>query len=163
MQTQLSPKSCQPGSRSGFTLVEALIATAIVGFSFVGLYAGLVQGDNLIQNTSQNNRASEIMAEQMETIRLYTWDQLTNSGYIPLSNTISYYPTSVTNSSSQGVGIVYTELLSISNCPVTENYGADLRQVTVTVLWSSATGNHQRQMTTLVSHYGMQNYVNTGN
>ena len=75
--------------RAGFTLAEVLIATAIVGISFLSLYSGLVQGERLIQNSQQNKRASEIMAQQMETLRLYTWDQLTNSSYIPTSNNFS--------------------------------------------------------------------------
>ena len=162
MQTNTLPCRARASRRSGFTLAEALIATAVVGISFISLYSGLVQGDTIIQNSQLNKRASEIMAQQMETIRLYTWDQLTNSSYIPLSNTYSYYPNSVTNS-SVGTGVVYTETLSISNSAVTEGYSGDIRQVTVNVLWSSSTGNHQRQMTTYVSHYGMQNYIYTGN
>ena len=160
MQTKICP--FRAGSAGGFTLAEALIATAIVGISFLSLYAGLIQGNKIIADSQHDMRATELMAQQMETIRLYTWDQLTNSGYIPLNNTISFYPTSMTNQ-VQGTGISYYESLTVTNSGLTEGYSNDLKEVIVSLLWTNQSGPHQRQMTTLVSHYGIQNYIYTGN
>lgn len=161
MQIRLPSRSRRPGRRSGFTLAEALVATGIVGISFISLYSGLVQGDTIVRSSAQNMRATEIMAQKMEMIRVYTWDQITNTGYIPRTNTYYESPNNGTNT-TQGLGITYTTVLSVSNAPVTESYAADLRQLTITVNWTSSTGSHQRQMTSYVSHYGMQNYIYTG-
>ena len=162
MQTNILLHRTGAGCRAGFTLAEALIASAVVGVSFIGLVGGLVQGDDIIQGSQQNMRATEIMEQQMETLRLYTWDQLTNNSYIPTTNSYSFYPNSMTNQ-NQGVGITYYETLAITSSGLTEAYGNDLRQVIVSVTWNSTSGQHQRKMTTLVSHYGMQNYIYTGN
>ena len=158
MKTNTILSRTKSGSRAGFTLAEALIATAVVGISFISLYSGLVQGDKIISASQQNLRASQIMAQQTETLRLYTWSQLTNNGYIPTSSSYSFYPANMTNQ-SQGIGITYNETLTITNSGLTEGYNSDIMQVIVTVTWSSDSGQHQRQMTTFVSHYGMQNYI----
>ena len=142
--------------RAGFTLAEALIATAVVGISFISLYSGLVQGDHILQDSGQDVRASQIMGQQMEVVRLYTWDELTNNGYVPTTFTNYYYPGGLTNGTA---GVTYYGTLTISNTPLTEAYNTDLRQVIVGVTWTSSSGQHQRQMTTFVSHYGMQNYI----
>lgn len=144
--------------QAGFTLVEAVIASAVVGISFASLYSGLVQGDSIIQADQLNMRASQIMEQQMETIRLYTWNQITNTGYIPASNTYSFYPASMTNQSA-GVGTTFYESTTITNSGLSESYSNDLRQVIVTVTWNWNAGQHQRQTTTYVSSYGMQDYI----
>lgn len=142
--------------RAGFTLAEALIATAVVGISFISLYAGLVQGDHIIQDSGQDLRASQIMGQQMEIVRLYTWNQLTNNGYVPTTFTNNYYPGGLTNGTA---GVTYSGTLTITNTPLTETYNGDLREVIVNVTWTNGPVMHQRQMTTFVSHYGMQNYI----
>lgn len=98
------------------------------------------------------------MGQQAETLRLYTWDQLTNNGYIPTSSTYSFYPASMTNQTA-GAGLTFSESLMITNSGLTEGYNNDLRQAIITVTWTSDSGTHTRQMTTLISHYGMQNYI----
>lgn len=145
-------------SGAGFTLAEALIATAVVGISFISLYSGLVQGDKIIGASQQNLRATQIMQQQAETLRLYTWDQLTNNGYIPTSSTYFFYPATMTNQ-TVGTGTTFYESLMIANSGLTEGYNNDLRQAIITVTWTSDSGTHTRQMTTMISHYGMQNYI----
>jgi len=42
---------------------------------------------------------------------------------------------------------------------MTESYSNSLKKVIATATWQSAGQQHQRQMTTLISQYGMQNYI----
>lgn len=156
MKTNVSPQPAAPGRCAGFTLAEALIATAVVGVSFISLYSGLAQGTKIVQASQQTVRATQILGEKMETIRLYTWDQVTNSSYIPTTFTNYYYPG---GQNSGTAGVTYYGTLTIANTSLGESYNSDLRQVTVTVTWTSDSGQHQRQMTTMISHYGMQNYI----
>src|ERR1043165_7672934 len=70
----------------GFTLIDALFAMVISGVMFTALYAGLAFGFKVIRIARENTRATQIMLEKMETIRLYTWDQVTNYGDTNLGN-----------------------------------------------------------------------------
>lgn len=142
--------------RAAWTLPEVMIATAVAAVGFAGLFQGLRQGFVFTQESRENLRATQILEEKMETIRLYTWDQLNTSGYIPTTFTNYYYPDGVTNG-NEGIAYVGTE--AISPAPLAGSYSNDLRQVVVSVTWNSGSISHQQQMTTFVSHYGMQNYI----
>ncbi|MGZ5543871.1 MAG: type IV pilus modification PilV family protein, partial [Limisphaerales bacterium] len=77
---------------SAFTLVEAMVGLAVVAFALVSLYAGITYGMSLTEVTRENLRATQLVLEKFETIRLYTWDQLNgvNGFVIPTGFTNSY-------------------------------------------------------------------------
>jgi prepilin-type N-terminal cleavage/methylation domain-containing protein len=135
------------------TLIELMIGLSIFGILFISLYGGISSGVGIIRTARENLRATQVMLEKMETIRLYSWDQLNQSGFIPTTFTSPYWPAE-TNS-----GLQYQGTLTITNVSFNEAYSSDMRQVTVTVSWYSGTIQHQRQMRTYVSRYGLQNYV----
>lgn len=142
-------------------MVEVLASALLIAVAVGSLFFCFGQGVTFTGENNLNMRAMQIVGEKMETIRLYTWDQITN-GTVPSSFTNYFYP----NGDSNGnVGITFTGTLAITNVSLTEGYSNDLRQVIVTVNWypntNWTTGNfqHQLQAYTMVSHYGMQNYV----
>lgn len=139
---------------AAFSLIELMIAVAISGIMFVSLYTGFSTGLAIVQLARENLRATQILQEKMETIRLYTWDQIATPGFIPTNFTDVFYP----GTQSSG-GLIFTGTLSIASAPLTESYGADLKQVTVSVEWLSAKVLRTRSMTTFVSRYGLQHYV----
>jgi len=55
---------------SAFTLVEVMVAVWLGAIMFVGLYLGFSQGFAVIQLTRENLRATQILQEKAETIRL---------------------------------------------------------------------------------------------
>ena len=150
------------GNRSqGFTMVEALFAMGMAGIMFVALYSGLGFGFKIIKTAREDSRATQIMVQQMETIRLYTWNQITNDGFIPTNKfPIPYYSVNGTNSS-----LMYTGQIKIANCPaawyfVGPNYAANMKKVTVRLDWGTlGNTNHTRIMSTYVTRNGLQNYV----
>src|SRR2546430_17523210 len=77
--------------------MEVLVAVAIIGVQFVTLYVGMTQGFGIVQESRENLRATQILQEKMETIQLYTWNQITNAGFIPPTFTASFYPAAHTN------------------------------------------------------------------
>jgi hypothetical protein len=134
--------------------MEILVAAAVSGIVFVAVYAGISSGFAVVQLARENLRATQILQEKMETLRLYTWEQINTAGFIPTNFTDVFY------AATQAVsGLTYTGSVSIVETPVTEAYSNDLKQVTVRVSWVSAKVLRQREMTTFVSHYGLQNYV----
>src|SRR5213078_1435173 len=98
-------KSCS--CRAAFTLVEVMIGVLIMAAMFSSLYLGLGQGFAVIQTARENLRATQILQEQMETIRLYTWEQMTN-GSVPGSFTASFDA-----AMTQSTGRVYSGTIQI--------------------------------------------------
>src|ERR1051326_604229 len=64
-----------------FTLPEVMLSIAIMSILVVGLYVGLSQGFAVVQVTRENLRGPQILQEETEVIRLYSWDQVL-SNYI---------------------------------------------------------------------------------
>ncbi len=143
--------------RSGaFSLMDALFAMAVAGFMFLALYAGLAFGFKVIKMARENTRATQIMLEKMETIRLYTWNQITNPGFIPTNQfVVPYYSVGATNTS-----LLYTGRISIAPCPIATTYAGNMRKVTIRVDWLPYDStNRSRTMSTYVTRNGLQNYV----
>ena len=144
-----------------YTLVEVIVCVALIVILFVSLYGGMSTGFALTQASRENLRATQIMLEYMEGIRLYNWDQLTQSNWIPGSFTRYYYPLANTNA-GESLGIPYYGTVTITTNPVmnpTAVYSANMASVTVALAWTNAAVPHSRTMTTYVARNGMQNYI----
>jgi hypothetical protein len=144
-----------PIGSAAFSTLEVLVAVLICGITFLGLYSGLSSGFAFVQLARENLRGTQILEEKMETIRLYRWDQINTSGFIPTNFVDVFYP--LTTQSTAGLS--YTGMVTIANAPLTEYYADSLRQVTIDLSWKSGQVVRKRQMTTFVSQYGLQNYI----
>src|SRR6266566_3488025 len=58
---------------AGFTLVEVMIAALIGTVIFAGLFGGLSLGFYFVKQQRDDLRATEIMEQQIEGIRLCAW------------------------------------------------------------------------------------------
>src|SRR6266496_5848307 len=139
-------------SRHAFTLVEVMIGVAVMAIMIVGFYLGFSQGFAVIQLTRENLRAAQILEEKMETIRLFTWQDL-NAAATPYAFEAKYYPTTPTKGkkTSPNEGITYYGTRTITDAPVSESYSGDLKLVIVKLTWTSGKVQRQREMRTLVS------------
>lgn len=135
-----------------------MVSVAVMGVLFVSLYAGLTFGFSQIQVSREEERATQILAERMEVVRLLSWDQVVNlPGYVPTNFTASY---SVTNPTNAPTGsLIYTGTVVVTNAPVSETYSNDMRMMVISLSWQSRGLTHRRTMSTMVSRYGLQNYV----
>jgi len=148
-----------------YTLVEVIVAVLVLSVMLVSLYGGFSSGFAVVKLARENLRATQIMMQKMETVRLLKWSQVldTNTFLQPAFQT--YYDPSSTN--AQSVGAIYLGFVSTSAVRgVSADYAANMRVVTVTIYWTNylkgATNIpivRTRQMQTLVARYGMQNYV----
>jgi len=140
------------------TLIEVMVAVGVMGIMMVSLYAGFAFGFSEIRFARENVRATQILEERMEVVRLLNWDQVANlPGYVPRTFTAPYYANNPTNAPSDG--FIYTGTVLVTNAPVTETYSNDLRMIRIQLSWPSGNVIRRRQMTTFVSQYGMQKYV----
>jgi hypothetical protein len=142
------------GHTAGFGLVDAIFAMAVAALLFGGLYSGLSYGFTTIRMARENTRATQIMLERMETIRLYTWSQINSNGFIPLNFTTPYYAVGSTNTS-----LMYTGRVTITNCDLGTTYASAMKQIRVDLNWVTGNKARSRSMSTYVSRDGMQRYV----
>ena len=151
------PERLNSGSRQpGYTLAEVMVGIAIMSVMFLTLYLGFTQGFGVVQSSRENLRATQILQQQAEVIRLYTWEQVDPAaGWIPPTSTWTFYPMG----GNGNQGITYTGTVNIAAAPMTESYAADNKLVTFALTWKSGNVQRQRQISTLVSKYGLHNYI----
>ena len=142
--------------RSAFTLIEVAMTSAILGVVFAAFYSGIAAGFSLVGLTRENLRADQLLLERMETIRLYSWDQISSNGFIPPSFTAPFYPPIAGQTNT---GVTYYGTLAIANVPLSVGYTNNMKMVTASLTWTN--GGHQRvrTMSTFVSQFGLQSYV----
>jgi prepilin-type N-terminal cleavage/methylation domain-containing protein len=140
--------------RSAFSLVEVLFAVAIIGVLVTALYAAIGTATSWMRVCQENETATQIMSEKLDTIRLYNWDQITKSNGFLLTNfTVGIDP--LTNSTPY-----YTGTLSWSQAPISETYASSLLLMTVKLTWVSGGRLQIRSNSTFVTTYGIQELVN---
>lgn len=144
--------------RRGFTLTEVLVSLAVSGFLFVSLYAGLAQGTTSLKSAREKLRATQILTEKLEVIRLYNWDQVNTPGYIPATFTDYQYPSLDTNNPA-AQGIAYNGTITIGPAEVHSKYTNTMRNVSITLRWANGASTNQETMATLISEFGVQRYV----
>jgi hypothetical protein len=126
---------------------------AIVGVVVVALYAAINTNIFLIRVCRENGMATQILAERLDTIRLYTWDQVNSNGFIPSSFTVGIDPAD-TNSTAY-----YTGTVSIAQAPISEAYSNELRLITVRLDWVAGGRPCSSSMSSFVTKYGLQAYI----
>ena len=156
-------KASQRGC-AAFTLVEVMVATAVLGILALSLFGAYSSGLAIVQSARENLRATQILMQKMEAVRLFRWTQTTNTALATPTFTDFYDPTGTNNSTS---GSTYQGYFSFS--PASTNvpaaYSANMQLATVTIYWTNYPGRgkapivRSKQMQTYVARYGMQNYV----
>ncbi len=143
----------------GVTLTEVVMATGIIAITGAGVISSINYGLCIMRIARENQRATQVMLEKLEAIRLYNWTQVTNAGFIPTSFTAVYDPTSPANSQ----GTIYYGSMSVTApafTGTTPNYAPNLRQFNVSLNWTNSGGiSHHRSLSTYVAQNGVQNYV----
>jgi prepilin-type N-terminal cleavage/methylation domain-containing protein len=151
-----SPRALPAKSQKGGTLIEVVIAVVILAIMGGGIISSINYGLFMMRLARENARATQIILEKLETIRLYSWDQVTTSGYVPATFTDVYDPQAPTNQQ----GVTYNGTMTVSNVNFSSTYTNGMRQFTVTLQWVTAGRiNHNRTMSTYVAQHGLQNYV----
>lgn len=173
-ETSSGPRRCGSGAAVeverrperclAFTLVEVVVAVLLLAIMALALFAGFSTGFDVVRQARENLRATQIMVQRMEDIRLYTWDQVTNPAYMKPTFVDWYYPAG-TNTGTAGT--CYQGSISVAlPANVPSAYQQNLRAVTITLSWTNYPGGasskaivRSRQMQSQVAYLGMQNYV----
>ena len=67
----------------GVTLIEVVMATGIIAITGAGVISSINYGICVMRIARENQRATQVMLEKLEAIRLYNWTEVTNAGFIP--------------------------------------------------------------------------------
>ncbi len=143
---------------AGMSLAEVLMSVALSGIMLASLFYCFSYGFFLTDILRQNQRATQIILEKVEILRLYSWDQVNTAGFIPTEFTDVFDP----QEDAANSGIVYNGTLELLDFPGTSSpsYATNIKQLVVTLTWT--TGGkipHTRKLATLISKNGEQNYV----
>jgi prepilin-type N-terminal cleavage/methylation domain-containing protein len=148
--------------QSAFTLIELVVAIAIILIVFVTIFATMTMGLSITQLSRENLRATQIMLDKMEGVRLYSWDQLTNGTILKTTFVNRFFETNnIETTYATGEGITYDGTLEIvpMGTNMSTTYSSQVRKVNVNVTWTSGNIPRRRSMSTFVSRMGLQNYV----
>ena len=139
---------------AGFSLIEASVGMAVIGVTVGAMMSGITTGTMMMRMARENLRATQILLEKVETIRLYSWDQINTTGFIPATFTENYDPSSTNNQ-----GLTYSGTLTIGPSPISSSYSNDLKMVTVHLSWQTGGIQRDRDFTSYISRNGLQDYV----
>jgi len=160
------------GSRkvAAFTLVEVVISTAIVALMSIALFSGITQGLAVVSIARENLRATQIMIEKVELLRLYSWSELNTSGFVPGAFAERLMPSNATNSSTvastvdglatpSGAGTVFVGTIQLTTPSIDASYSNNMKLATLTVTWTNGNIVRTRSMQTLVAEKGIHDYI----
>jgi Tfp pilus assembly protein PilV len=158
----------KPGARNdrtstgGFTLAETLVAVFVSSFMLTALYACFASGFSIVKVTREDLRATQILLQRMEAMRVSDYTQLTNSAKYP-TNTIVYFDEA--NAGSGKGGTPFTVTFNARKLPSPKpqsQFYTNMLEVTVEASWMSGKVQRRRSMQTYVARQGIQQYVSGG-
>jgi prepilin-type N-terminal cleavage/methylation domain-containing protein len=163
MQVSHIPMPTRENSRQlvGYTLVEVLCAVVIAAISAAVLFAGFDNGFAILRTTREDLRATQILMQKTEAVRLLTWPQLSNC---PTTFQEYFYPagSGATNGGTLYYGTI-NALGTATNVPDSASYKSNLHLITISLFWTNYVSSnatiHIRQMQTLSAQAGMQSYL----
>jgi len=137
-----------------------MVSVLLLALMMLSLYGSLNSGFGTISVTREELRATQIMTQKLEAIRLLTWTQLSNC---PATFQETFNPQGATNGTA---GITYYATLSTTGVGtnIPSAYSGSIHMITVTVTWTNnfngtAPVGHTRQMQTLSAVDGLQTYI----
>lgn len=143
---------------AAFVLADAIVAAFVLATIGGAFCVALSSGFFALQNTREDLRATQILMQRIEALRLCTWSELSQYNFQE-----NYDPLGDTNISSGAKYFGTVTMAPAISVPGSASYAPNMCQVTVTLNWTnynlSIAVPHSRQMQTQVARYGLQNYI----
>jgi prepilin-type N-terminal cleavage/methylation domain-containing protein len=143
---------------SGFTLVETIVAIMVSAIMLSAHFLAFAAGYALMTVTREDLRASQIMLQRMEAVRLTGYNQLADTNKFPASTT-QYFDEIGKANGNGGVAYTVTHQIALPTANLPPEYKSNMTEVTVGVSWTSGTKTRTRSMKTYVAKYGVQGYI----
>ena len=140
-----------------------MVAVAMGAVMLTALYAGITFGFSTVKIEREDLRATQIMVEQMETLRLTPYANLQN-----FSTNVYFDPSGSTNGSG---GALYTISITTATpaksdlappgMPAVVYYNTSMLRITATASWTNNNIARTRSLVTYAARNGVQAYVYT--
>ena len=136
---------------AAFTLVEVMVAAAVIVLTVVGMIQVIVSGSEMLDVSRKQTIAMQIIHGQLDHIRLSNWTQV---------SALASSATVAVDGGDQSGFVFGSNLPTISKgfrCTRTiTEVRTDLKQVTFTVTWTGSTGRtYSRKGSTYVGKNGL--------
>jgi hypothetical protein len=161
----LSSRSISRRHSPAYTLAEIMVSVFVLAVMLTSLYAGFSSGFAIVKLSQENLRATQIMVQKLEDVRIYTWSQVTNTTFLR-TNFTDYYNPSGTNNSTTGATYSGSVLVANADASIPADYRNRMKAITITLFWTNFLQKpntnvivRSRQMQTQVARYGMQDYI----
>lgn len=154
MKIKLALSSRSRRKVAAFSLIEATVGLGVVGTVVGAMLSGITTGTFTMRMARENLRATQIMLEKVETIRLYSWDQINTAGFIPANFTATYDP-----KGAPDVGLTYSGTMTITPAPISSSYSNDMKMVSVHLSWQTGGVHRDRDFTSYIARNGLQDYI----
>ncbi len=148
----------QGAGRLGFTLIESIVATFIAAIVLPTIYASLASGFSMIKASREDLRATQVIVQRMEAIRLSPYQLLQNPAAYP-TNVTEYYSESGKAAGQGGVPYTVTYTCAPGPSGLPPSYRTNVQVVTVSAAWKVGNVQCRRSMQTYVARYGIRRYV----
>jgi len=143
-------------STGAFTLTEAIIAFALAAIVLVSLYASFTTGFAAVRVAREDLRATQIILQRMERIRLCTFEQALSTVTNPPAIMEYFDPQSAGNGGAT-YSVSYSASVPASGLP--DSYRTNMLLVTVGVTWNSGNVQRSRSLKTYLARNGIEGYV----
>jgi len=84
-----------------YTLAEVMISVFLISIVMVSLYAGFWSGFAIVKMSRENLRATQILVQKLEAVRIYNWSQINSNTFLK-TNFVDYYNPAGTNNNTYG-------------------------------------------------------------
>src|SRR5260370_23566870 len=133
---RIAERSIRWRQAAAFTMTEVVVSLLVLGIMLVSLYAAFSSGFAFVKLARENSRATQILVQRMEDVRLYKWSQLNSNGFFTGTFTTRYDPLTA---NTNNAGATYYEVVSMTNVASTlpADYAKYMRAVTITLYWTN--------------------------
>jgi type II secretory pathway pseudopilin PulG len=136
---------------SGFLLIEVLVAIFILAIAGLGIQRLLLMSFQLSSATQEECRAMEILQEQMDLMRMYSWEQLNDPRFVPNNFKTALFPES---GRPEARGKIWVKKPNLQ-----ESYRNEILEVEVELSWDSKGIIKVRTARTWITRNGLNSYI----
>ena len=121
--------------RSGFTLIEVMMASTILVVGFIGMIQAMTIGSGLMDNARRQTLAAQILSHHIEKLRQLPWDVTTAAPNELAINDLPTASTTITIDSQFSSAIAASGATYTLSRTVADVVSGSLREATFTVTW----------------------------
>ena len=135
----------------GFTLREVALGATILAVGFVGMVEALALGSEMLDTARNQTLAAQIVQAEVEYLRMQNWTTIQSLTSTSASNLSTY-----TEFTSTSLATVAGTSVTLARTVASPDPHTNLRQITMTVTWTSITGKvHSRSCSAYIGKYGL--------